>query len=179
MQGLGDFGSGIFHPLTTPSHVLILLGLGLLLGQQSPPRLRASILVFAPVSGAALLLTTSGLIAGVYQPLLLGVALCAAILVALERPLTPGVRNGLLAAAAVLIGLDSGVEKGSVATVIKTLLGTELSLVVVLFDLAFYVSQCTGRKWQRIGIRVVGSWIIAITLMVLAFLLKKNHAPVP
>ena len=34
IEGIGDFYSGILHPALVPAHLLVLLSLGLLLGQQ-------------------------------------------------------------------------------------------------------------------------------------------------
>ena len=124
-------------------------------------------------SAVALLVTTTGLLSRVYQPILLAVALCAAILVALEKPLPLGAAYALFAIAALAIGLDSSVESSATSTVIKTLAGTWISLMILLADIAIYVSFCTKKNWTKVGIRVAGSWIIAITLLVLAFSLRK------
>ncbi len=173
IKGMGEFVGGLVHPLVTPSHVLILLALGLMLGQHAPLKLKMPLLVFAPLSAVAMILSTtaSGLV--VPQPLLAGVALGAAGLVALGKAVPRVLTAVLLAAAAVAMGIDSAAERGPVAAVIKTLLGTWLCLVVVVFDLAFYVSRCTNTPWMKIGIRVIGSWIIAISLLVLAFSLRQ------
>lgn len=130
-------------------------------------------LVFAPLSAVALLLTLTGFITGVYQPILICIALCAATLVALEKPLSPWAASLMFAAAALAIGLDSGVENGTIKVVLKTLLGTWICLLVVILVLAYYVSLCAEKKWLKVGIRVVGSWIIAISLLVLAFSFRK------
>jgi urease accessory protein len=173
IQGAGDVLNGILHPLATPSHMLILLGLGLLAGQQSPPNLKTPMLTFLPVSAVALLLTMTGAITAVYPPVLIAIALCAGILVALEAPLPRLACIALFAAAAIAIGLDSAVETGSTVAVLKRLFGTWVSLALIIFNLAYYVSLWTKQKWQRIGIRVVGSWLIAIAFLVLAFSLKR------
>jgi hydrogenase/urease accessory protein HupE len=173
IEGIGDFLAGLVHPLTTPSHILVLLALGLLLGQQSPLKLKWPMLVFVSASALALVLTTAGFIAKVYPPVLLAIALCAATFVALEKSLPPLASHVLFAVAAMAIGLDSRVESTSTATVIKTLTGTWISLAVLLADIAIYASFCTKKNWMKVGVRVAGSWIIAITLMVLAFALRK------
>ena len=173
IPGANDFLNGVCHPLMTPAHLLILLGLGLWLGQRQPLDLKTPMLVFAPLSAAVLLLTGVGMTVTVYPPILIGIALGVGLLVVLEKPLSPWACRVLFATAAVGIGLDSGVEKGSPATVIKMLSGTWLCLALLLVDLAFYVSFCTKRKWTRVGIRVMGSWITAIALLVLAFFLRK------
>ena len=173
IKGMGEFASGLLHPLTTPSHVLILLGLGLMLGQRSPLSLKPPMLVFIPVSGLALALTTMGWVKTIYPPILVCIALCAATLVALEKCPSPFAMAALLAVAALAIGLDSAVEAGSAAVVVKTLLGNWVCLIVVLCDVAIYVSYCTQKKWLQVGVRVLGSWIIAISLLVLAFSFRK------
>jgi hydrogenase/urease accessory protein HupE len=173
IEGIGDFLAGLVHPLITPSHILILLALGLLLGQQSPLKLKWPMLVFVTGSAVALMVTTTGVIAGPYQPLLLAIALCAATLVALEKSLPPVAAHALFAIAAVAVGLDSRVESTAASTVTKTLAGTWISLMVLLADIAIYVSLCTKKHWTKVGIRIAGSWIIAITLLVLAFSFRK------
>jgi hydrogenase/urease accessory protein HupE len=173
IPGVGDFVNGMAHPLRTPTHLLILIAFGLWLGQRQPTDLRTPMFVFIPVSGVALLITATGKIPFVYPPLLIGIALGTAILVVLEKPVPRWVCGGLFALAALAIGLDCAVETGSAMTVAKTLLGTWFSLVVVLFNLGAYLSLAMKRKWMRIGIRVMGSWITAITFLTLAFYLKK------
>lgn len=173
IQGAGDVLNGLLHPLTTPPHVLILLALGLLAGQQSPPNLKTPMMTFLPVSAGALLLTMTGAIAAVYPPVLIAIALVGGILVALEARVSRLACIVLFAAAAVALGLDSAVETGSTVTVLKRLFGTWISLSLIVFNLAYYVSLWTKQKWQKIGIRVVGSWLIAISFLVLAFSLRK------
>ncbi len=172
IEGIGDFWSGAVHPLTTPSHLLLLLALGLLLGQQKPLKLKWPMLVFGSASALALLLTAVGRDTRVYQPVLLGLACCTAALVALERQPPRPATLTLLAVAAFAIGLDSAVESASTATLVKTLSGTWISLGVLLADIAIYASFYLRKDWMRIGIRVMGSWILAATLLVLAFLLR-------
>ena len=174
IKGLGEVINGLIHPVLTPSHVLILLGLGLLAGQQVPRNLKTPMLVFLPLSAAALLLTMTGLVTTVYPPILICIALAAGAVVALEASLPRLVSMALFAAAAIAIGFDSAVETGSAVAQLKTLLGTWISLGLLVFDIAFYVSFLTKPKWQKIGVRVVGSWLIAISLLVLAFSLRRS-----
>ena len=53
---------------------------------------------------------------------------------------------------------------------------TWVTLNLVVFNLAFYVSAMTKKKWTKVGIRVLGSWLIAISLLVLAFYFKKHRS---
>lgn len=73
------------------------------------------------------------------------------------------------------IGLDSGVEPGpTTLAVLKFLSGTCVGFAIVVLDLAFYVSMGQNKKWVRIGTRVLGSWIIAISVLMIAFYFKKR-----
>ena len=171
--GVGDLFGGVLHPLTSPTHVLVLLGLGLLAGQYSPLNLKTPLAVFIPVSGIALLFTMTGMVKTVYPPILISLALVTGLLVALERPL-PAIATGtVFALAALTLGLDSAVETGATISVAKTLLGTWLGLIFAVTDIAYYLSFFTKQKWQQVGIRVAGSWITAASFMILAFALRR------
>ncbi len=173
IQGAGDIVNGLLHPLTTITHVLIIVGLGLLGGRCKLAEFKIPMTIFAVLSGLAFLLTTTGWIKAVHPPVLICIALCAAVPLALELTPPPWARSALVAAAALALGLDSAVETGSTTTVIKTLMGNWVSLIVLIADLAIYVSLAGEAKWLKIALRIVGSWIIAISLMMLAFSIRK------
>ena len=77
LRGMGEFGGGFIHPLLTLPHILILLGLGLWVGQHPPLRLKLPLLFFLPFSAAGLLLTTKFPMPAAWQPVLICVALVA------------------------------------------------------------------------------------------------------
>jgi urease accessory protein len=175
VQGMNHFTSGALHPLMTPAHVLILLGLGLCVGQHLPLRLKLPLGVFAAFSAIGLGLTTTGWLAGVHPAILAGIALAAGAVVAVGKDLPLWVRGGLCAAGGLAIGLDSTAEPGAALVVFSTLLGTWLAMFLVLLNIAHYTSLAAekNKQWIHIGIRVAGSWIVAISLLVLAFALRK------
>ncbi len=173
VEGMGKFSAGLIHPLLTPSHLLILLGLGLWLGQHRPLQLRAPMLLFAPFSAAGLLMAGQLAIPEAWQLLLICLALGIAMLVVLSARLPAWAAQPLFAAAALAIGLDSGLDgSASVTTTAITLVATWLSLNLCIVNFAFYTSICPEHKWVQIGIRVAGSWMAAICLLLLAFSLK-------
>jgi len=173
VSGVGDFFGGVLHPLTTPAHLLVLLGLGLLAGRQTPLNLKIPLAVFIPLSAVALLLTTTGMVRTVYPPILIGISLVAGALVALGKPLPAKVTGAIFAVAALVLGLDSAAEAGSAMATAKTLLGTWCGLILAVADIAYYLSFCTKQQWQQVGIRVAGSWITAASFMILAFALRR------
>jgi len=172
VKGMGDFINGLLHPLTTPAHLLIVLGLGLLAGRRSPMNLKTLMLVFMPLSAVALLFTTAGWIQSVYPPVLICLALCCGALLALDKTPSLLLMSVLFGVGAVAIGLDSRVESGTATGVFKMLLGTWLSLAVLVADIAIYVSLGRQANWLKVALRVLGSWIVAISLLMLAFSLR-------
>jgi len=171
---MGAFAGGLLHPLEVPSHLLILLGLGLRLGQHPPFHLRKFFSIFAPVAAAALLTTVMEDNISVPQPFLMLIALCIGALISSGLATPPWVNNSFLVIAALAIGLDSGVSGVSAIVVAKVLFATWVCLLVIIGYIAFYVSFLPPRKWLQIGVRILGSWIVAISFLVLAFYLKKH-----
>jgi urease accessory protein len=176
IQGLEGFSGGALHPLTTPAHLLVIVAFGLLTGQRLPLNLKAPFVIFVPCLTLALIFTTTGLVKAVYQPVLIGLALCAAIAVALEKPLRPLAHRALSAAAAFAIGFDPAPEPSSTGVLVKTLLGTWIMVIFLVFDIAYYTSLAMRGNWPRLGVRILGSWIIAISLMVLALSLLSSQS---
>jgi hydrogenase/urease accessory protein HupE len=129
------------------------IAMGLLAGRRRPLDLRAPMGWFIALSGAGLMVATAAGVKAVHPALPLGVALGAGALL--------------------VLGLDSAVEAGSSAGVAKMLAGTWLSLVVLVYDVAIYVSLGGEARWLGVALRVAGSWIIAVALMVLAFSLRR------
>ena len=78
------------------------------------------------------------------------------------------------AATALTLGLDSGVDAGmSGAAAAKMLAATEVSLLLCVVNVAFYVSLLPPVRWVQTAARIIGSWIVAIALLMLAFALKR------
>ena len=107
VQGMGEFVGGFLHPLLTPPHVLVLLSLGLLLGQGSPP-LKVPVAIFVAASAAGLTATTTGGVTGIPQSILVIIGLISGGAVALALPLPSWVRLSIAAAAGLALGMDSG-----------------------------------------------------------------------
>jgi urease accessory protein len=164
---LGGFYGGLLHPVRTPTHGLALLGLGLLIGQQPADkrRLPQVLFVLALAGGlAALALAVGETPAG--DVLLLGGALSGALAAAAFRlPLL--VLGPLALAIGAAIGLDSPPEVISVQEGVVMLIGTGLGATIAL-ALVVAAAARMARHWQRIGVRVLGSWTAASALLAIA-----------
>jgi urease accessory protein len=159
------FLAGLLHPLLVPAHVLAIAALGLLIGQQGWGRSVAMAYIVAVLLGL-------GAIALAYVPALaeeglLGATAAAGLLVALAWPLPWAIGVTLAAAIGLLLGLGSPPEVISLSTANLTLLGTALGATVMLAVFSQGASRLR-HGWQRVGARILGSWIAASAILVLA-----------
>lgn len=166
------FLAGLLHPVLTPSHALALVGLGLLIGQQPAATRLLPQIGFAAALAAALLalaLAVGETPAGAV--LLAGVAISGALVAAAIRPRLP-VLLPLAAIVGAAIGLDSPPEVISFQDAVIMLIGTGLGAPLAL-ALVIEIAACMARDWQRIGVRVLGSWTAASALLALAVRFAK------
>jgi urease accessory protein len=168
-RGIGDFYAGALHPLTSLEHVLPFLAFGILAGQQGQKAERVlAAFCLALLAGAALSLWIPGNPWVSVANLASSVAFGA--LVALARPL-PGM---LFYAIAIGFGLTHGFANGEgMAEGGKPYLffpGVALAGLVVTAYGFITTDWLLRRKigWVRIALRVAGSWIAAIGILVLA-----------
>ena len=162
--------AGLLHPLVVPAHILAIVALALLIGQQGWRR-------SVPLAYVVAVLIGLGAIAMAYVPkfteeTLLALTAITGLLVALSRKLQQGLGMLLAAAMGLSLALDSPPEAISLMQANLTLLGTALGAVLLLLALL----QGTARlrhHWQRIGGRIAGSWIAATAILVLALRLVR------
>lgn len=171
VEGANDFTAGMLHPFFVLPHLLAILALGLFLDQQDIVKARPALAAFVMAlaggfAGAALDLASVFPVRG----LLLGAALCLGLLVAWGRALPYAVMP-MATVAGFAIALDSLPEDGTVWPNLISAVGTSLSLSFALLNVMAFAGMLT-RGWQRIGLRVLGSWIGASALMVAALSLR-------
>ena len=163
--GVTGFAGGLLHALLVPTHLMAVVALALLIGQQR--RGRGAVIAYAAAIIAGL-----GAIAIAYVPEradegVLAVAASAGLLVALARPLPRSVGVLLAGAVGLAVALDSPPEAISLRHANLALLGTAIGALLVLLALLQLTTRLT-RGWQRIGARIAGSWIAATAILVLA-----------
>lgn len=172
IPGIGDWVNGLVHPLRVPIHILMIVSLGLWLGQHKPLRFTPTMVAFVVCSAVGLLIVILTAFAGVSPPLMLVLVMGLALLVVIERSLPVTARVVVCALAGFALGLDSAPDAASTLSQVKLSLGTWISLPVLVFDLAFYASLAQ-RPWMHIGRRVLGSWTLAVAILMLAFYWKS------
>lgn len=172
IEGIGQFYGGLLHPLLVLPHALALGMFALLVGQRGLPAMR-----FAYPPFVLLLIVGLGLAGfGVTQEppverALLAIGLLCGLMVALEIAPPRAALAGLGAALALLVGADSGVDGLTRQQTFAALLGCWLGAVVLLIVIAG-VAELAQRSWQRIAVRVAGSWGTASAVLVLALALR-------
>lgn len=171
IEGLGIFFNGILHPLFVPTQLLLVLALGLLLGQHG---LKDKVLVvLAYLAGllAGLALAANGQVLrspAFQEGTLLVLGLQVALLVVIALPQPRWLLGGIALAAGVLLGLDSAQADLTGRARFTALFGSGVSLYLLLLYPAALAESAAGHRWLAIGVRILGSWISAATLLVLA-----------
>ena len=177
IQGVDHFSGGLLHPLVEPTHLIALLALGLLLGQRGLAKGEAALLGFAIGLVCGLLGAAFGISVDTDLPLL-AIALLTALAVALSFAL-PAVAYALVAALiGAGIGLASNPESFTGAAQLAALGGAGIGALLWLLCVAAAVSPLR-RPWLAILVRVVGSWLCASAVLVLALSVSGRHAAAP
>ena len=173
--GFPGFFGGLLHPLFVPAHLLALLGLGLLIGQQAPNWGRAApgAAIIALLAGLGVL--TLGVVPRGVNLAVLALAMACGVLVALARPLPEWAGGVLAVVTGVAIGLDSPPEVISLREANLMLIGTGFGGTILLVVVVEAASRFS-RVWQRIGSRIIGSWIAASAILVLVLVLVLRAA---
>ena len=156
-----------------PVHALALLALGLLLGQRRADCAQA-LGVFAAALAAGLLAIALAVGATPAAEILLASAALAGLLIAAQWAL-PRLLGWLLAAlTGVSIGLDSPPTATSIAAANAALVGSGVGSFIMLAAAAS-VALLIRYDWQRIGLRIAGSWIAASAILTLALALGRQQ----
>ena len=171
VKGVGDLYAGLLHVLTALEHVLPFIALSLLAGQRGLKAQAEAVLLVFPVAlmiGAATALWVRPLPGLAYFNVASAILLGG--LVAAAWPLPGAVFYGLV----IVFGISHGFANGeAISGSIKAylfILGIGLAGLAVLAYGTLMVDFLLRRKagWLHIAVRVAGSWIAAIGVLVLA-----------
>jgi urease accessory protein len=167
MKGVGDFYAGMLHPMTSVECVLPIIALSLLAGQQNRRTAIGILLSFpiASVLGAwlGIVLTVSPLVAVINTAAMAVLG----ILVALNRTLPLQISVILSAVLGVTVGLANGGELTSDTSAYRFIPG--LAVVgLLLISYGIGLVRSLNMPWAKIGVRVTGSWIAAVGILVLS-----------
>ncbi|MCB1925923.1 MAG: HupE/UreJ family protein [Gammaproteobacteria bacterium] len=173
IQGIGNFYNGLLHPVLVPAHVLLLLAFGLFLGQQGPKKTQPAFAVFAFATIAGLVAAWFS-IGGETEVLVLGLSAVVGLLVAISPQVALVWCGALALLAGFFLGIDSAQSELVGKAKLASLFGSGVAIyLLVLYPIAL-ADHFNSKVWQRIGIRVVGSWVAASSLLVLALTLSAK-----
>jgi urease accessory protein len=176
---LGDFYAGALHPLTDLQDIVLWIALGVFAGSLGPQRGRWLVLVM-PLGLLAGFALERGFGVGA-----LGALGNAALMVCIGLSLAAGIRlNSLtLCTLAFLLALTRGAANADgigaetnpllFSAGLATAGYTAITLIMALTVALVHPSVQRPRDWRQIAVRVCGSWIAAIGLMIGGFALRS------
>jgi urease accessory protein len=164
------FWQGLVHPLLMPAHLIVLIALGLLAGQQGGAQLKGVLPVFMATVFGGVGLTLLQAWRLDFESWLLVLALIMGVLIILRLQLSVWLLVVLAIPAALLVGLDSAAPRIPGLRGVKVyalLAGSALSasLVVIVSSLPGLLLR---QVLEGIPVRVLGAWITAGAALVLA-----------
>ncbi len=167
IEGLNNFYNGFLHPIFVPAHLLLLISAGLLVGQLGVRENRAALLAFVIAALAGLIV--AWLEPGIGSETFILAAAAAIGLVVAASPrigLLPGVV--IAAVAGFALGADSPQESLAGRDKLIAFFGTGVAIYVLFLYPMAMADYCRKRTWQKVAVRVAGSWVAASALLVLA-----------
>jgi hydrogenase/urease accessory protein HupE len=164
-MSLDALAAGFLHPLLVPAHALALLAVALLIGQQHSRRLPSAAFMLALAGGLAAL--TLGVAPTSALDVLFLATAVSGLLVALACRLPSAMVAVLAAIVGAALALDSPPQVISLTAATLTLIGTGIGACLLL-ALIVTATATLRRGWQRIGVRILGSWVAASAVLVLA-----------
>jgi hydrogenase/urease accessory protein HupE len=168
--GLGPFYDGISHLAFTPEDLLPVIAIGLLAGLRGAAHGRLALLSL-PAAWLA------GGLAGLAYPSEPGSAAATAsflvlgVLVAADVPLPRGVFGTLACAVGLLHGALNGAAMAQAGPGLTGLLGIAAGVFVVV-TLAGGLAVSLQAPWTRVALRVAGSWIAAIGVLMIGWWIR-------
>jgi hypothetical protein len=155
-----------------PTNLLPLAALGLLAGQSADRAFSGTLLLFA----AGLMVGAIAIAFAVRDPpasiALLALAAIAGLLVAVGRPPLPAIRLALAFGSGAALMLNVPPQAATISVAIAAQLGTGLAALAAL-GLVGLLTMDETRNWQRIAVRILGSWIAASAILTLALRLVR------
>jgi hydrogenase/urease accessory protein HupE len=174
IPGANVFYNGFLHPFLAPAHALGLAALALWMGGQGEAR--KNLLINALATG----LLVGALLAGPAgdpntDPALLLLALACSLMVAFQWTGPRWWAAGVTFALGAAVALGSGDPSFSGMARLSLLGGGCIGAVILVGQIAFWVDELVVRHQLRpvlIAVRIVSSWMSAITLLLVALSLR-------
>ena len=170
LPGGGGFYAGLAHPFLAIPHLLLLLALGLLLGRRPMPVPRLPLIALAAGLAAGLALGRDEFLPLLLPSAIVGLGLVMALWLAAAFDAPVGLLTALALATGLGVGLDTGVPPQAAGWLAAAApyMGVAAAVALVVLDAAA-LSTAVNRPPLAISLRVAGSWLAAMLLIILAF----------
>jgi hydrogenase/urease accessory protein HupE len=171
IKGVNNFFNGVLHPVLVPAHLLLLIAAGLFFGQRLEEIHSA---VKLSIAAVVLGLGAASFSPGIPQleVLILASAAIIGLLVAADLRIPLYWYPMIGVTAGFMLGLDSTQDTLSGKEKFVALFGSGVGIYFFSIYPIGVAEYCSKKSWQRIGVRVIGSWIAASALLVLALSLS-------
>ena len=164
---VGDFYGGILHTLLVMAHVFPLLALSIVAGQQGPKIAGKGLAFFlaALLAGAIVAFYTQPIMAVFYINLASFIVL--GILAALSLRLPVWLFYSVISFFGFTHGYQNGMELHQTQSPVLFLAGL-LAGGLILYAIMAAITISVKKEWFQIALRVIGSWVAAMGLMMIA-----------
>jgi urease accessory protein len=177
-SGFGPFYDGLAHPLISPEDLLPVVAMSLLAGLGGARRGRL-VLATLPPAWLAGMASGAGIAAGwaVGLPaapawLVAAATVLIGALVASDPRLPLATVVAVAAALGALHGYDNGRELAATTGALVAIAGIACSLFALVSLMAGQVAVLQA-QWTRLAVRISGSWIAAVGLLMLGWSVKS------
>lgn len=172
-DAFAQVGDGLAVVLTYPAALFPLLSLGLLLGLWCDRQLRMAGMWF--VAGQVVGLLTAPLVGSLIDPTALtlgiGVAICATLAPGVSRSFAPMLAAAVGWAAIAVAFVGHGLFELPVTIHAGIIIAVNLLIFSVVGNTRFLTDRFRA-AWVKLALRIAASWIAAIQILSLAFMLS-------
>ncbi len=169
IDNLGNFYNGVLHPILVPSHFLLISALGLYLGQCDMKKYKSGFVAFCVAQVIGLFIAYFSGIFYIEAWFLAG-AIMLGGLTAAKYTLPKFMFPIIGFAVGLATGVDSRLETLENMDLILALMGVAIGVLLLTlysFGLGDYLRK--GPQWKIILSRILGSWIVAASGLVITF----------
>jgi hydrogenase/urease accessory protein HupE len=168
--GLGPVYDGVSHVLISPDDLVPVLATAMLVGLNGPTAARCALF---GLTGAWLVGGAAGFVVGdsVASSATTVSFLVLGILTSIDCRLSPRVVSALVVAVGLMHGWLNGAAIADAQRDVTGLLGIAVAIFVIVSLVAALVLSLHA-AWMRIAVRVAGSWVAAIGLLMLGWSLR-------
>lgn len=176
IDGIDTFYNGLLHPLFVPAQLLLLIALGLFIGQKGSEKNQIAIIALLIATVVGLAVAWTGGIDAKLEPALLAVAALIGLLTASNLAASRYLCAFIAILVGLLLGMDSTQESLTGKERLASLFGSGVGIYLLFLYPMAIADYANKRQWQKIGVRVVSSWVTASSMLVLVLSLSSLAA---